>query len=347
MKKIILTGGGTAGHVTPNIALIPELKKEYQVIYIGRCGENIIEQQLIEKIGIPYFSITSGKLRRYLSIENIKDVFKVLKGFFESIILLKKLKPDIVFSKGGFVTVPVILASKILKIPVVIHESDLTVGLANKISIPIAKEVCTSFKETSEFIKGKGIATGTPIRDELFQGKNISSQLFCDVKPVVLVIGGSLGAKVINEFIYNNLDKILVNYNIIHICGKNNYKDIKRNGYFLVEYVIDELSDYLATADIIISRAGSNSIFELLALKKPNILIPLGRNASRGDQILNAENFSKKGFSIVTYEDDINELYENIRTLDENKEKYIKKMDEYDFNNGIDSIIKVIKKYTK
>ncbi len=356
MKKIVLTGGGTAGHVTPNIALLDDLKKNnYEIFYIGRKEKDkeIIEKKLIEAVGIPYYGISSGKLRRYLSFENVKDVTRVLKGTTDALFVLKKIKPDIVFSKGGFVTAPVIFASKLLRIPVVIHESDLTPGLANKLSIRHSEIVLTSFEETLNFLpSGKGLVTGPPIRKDIFEGNVERAKKLCNFnndKEVILVIGGSTGAKKINETIVEALPALSVQYNIIHLVGKGNLTNTKHNSYYQAEYLNSELKDCFQYADIVISRAGSNSIFELLALKKTHILIPLSKGASRGDQIDNAKVFEKNGYSKVLFEENLNKtsLLENILSLTENKDKYINSMKKSNFKNGTDDVIKQIIKYTK
>lgn len=352
MKTIILTGGGTAGHVTPNIALIPYLKAEgWDIKYIG--SENGIERSLIEKEGIPYFSVSSGKLRRYFSKENFKDVFKVTKGIKEAKDLISKLKPDLIFSKGGFVAVPVILGAKANKVPVICHESDITPGLANKIAMPFAKTVCTTFPETVKYIKkGKGINTGTPIRDMLFTGSKEQGMEICGFKnnkPTLLMMGGSLGSVKINTVLRKDLDKILEKYNLIHICGKGNF-DISlmgKEGYAQFEFLSDDLPHIFAAADMVISRAGSNSISEFLALKKPALLIPLSANASRGDQILNAESFKKQGFSLVLKEEDMNEetLLSSIEKLYAKKDTLIKNMSESHLSNGVEEVMKIIRQY--
>ncbi len=352
MKTIILTGGGTAGHVTPNIALIPYLKAEgWDIKYIG--SENGIERSLIEKEGIPYFSVSSGKLRRYFSKENFKDVFKVTKGIKEAKDLISKLKPDLVFSKGGFVAVPVILGAKANKVPVICHESDITPGLANKIAMPFAKTVCTTFPETVKYIKkGKGINTGTPIRDMLFTGSKEQGMEICGFKnnkPTLLMMGGSLGSVKINTVLRNDLDKILEKYNLIHICGKGNF-DISlmgKEGYAQFEFLSDDLPHIFAAADMVISRAGSNSISEFLALKKPALLIPLSANASRGDQILNAESFKKQGFSLVLKEEDMTEetLLSSIEKLYAKKDTLIKNMSKSHLSNGVEEVMKIIRQY--
>jgi len=351
MKTIVLTGGGTAGHVTPNIALLPQLKKEgYKIIYIGT--KNGIERSLIEKEGIEYRYVSTGKLRRYMSKENFTDMFRVVKGVFEARSILKEIKPDIVFSKGGFVAVPVILGAKMNGIKVVCHESDMTPGLANKIAMPFSKVVCTTFPETAESIGKKGINTGTPIRKELFDGERKKGLEICgfdDKKPVIMVMGGSLGAQKINKAIRENIDEILEYYQLVHICGKGNADEsINKKGYRQFEYVSDELKDIMAAADMVISRAGSNSISEFLALKKPVLLIPLSAKASRGDQILNAASFEKQGYALVLDEDKMNKdsLFEAIKELDNKKESLIKNMEKSTLKDGVKNVIDIIKKYS-
>ena len=349
MKRIILTGGGTAGHITPNIALLPKLKENgYEVYYIGSYDG--MEKQLIKDCGIEYFEISTGKLRRYKSLKNLTDPFRVLNGVRQSINIIKKLKPDVIFSKGGFVSVPVVLAAKTQKIPTIIHESDITPGLANKISIPFATKVCCTFPETlDELPEEKAILSGSPIREELMKGDKEKAKKFVGFtnnKPVILVMGGSLGSVAVNNAIRGVLDELLKTFNIIHLCGEDkvdkDYENI--NGYKQYEYIKDELKDMFALSDIIISRAGANAICEILALQKPNILIPLPKKISRGDQLLNADSFKKLGYSEVLNEDEItNEIMlNNIINLYNNKEKYIEKMKKSQQNNAIDIIINLI-----
>ena len=345
MKRIILTGGGTAGHVTPNIALIPKLKElGYDIQYIG--SYNGIEKELIEPFGIPYHGISSGKLRRYFSLQNFTDPFRVIKGFGEARKLIKGLKPDVIFSKGGFVSVPVVLAGKRCKVPVIIHESDMTPGLANKLAIPSAVKVCCNFPETLDALpEGKAVLTGSPIRQELLTGDKDAARKMCgftDEKPVILVIGGSLGAVAVNEAVRAALPELLKQFQIIHLCGKgkvdHSLKEIK--GYCQFEYIKNELRDLFALADVVISRAGANAICELLALRKPNLLIPLSAKASRGDQILNARSFERQGFSKVLEEEEITEekLLETIRQLYTDRQKYT---DAMAGNGQVDSISKI------
>ena len=297
MKRILLTGGGTAGHVTPNIALLPRLRElGYDIHYVG--SYNGIEKRLIEEFSIPYYGISSGKLRRYFDLKNFSDPFRVLKGYNQAKKLIKTIHPDIVFSKGGFVSVPVVLAAGKRGVPVVIHESDITPGLANKISIPYATKVCCNFPETLEYLPPeKALLTGSPIRKELLNGNRLSALRFCKFtseKPVILVIGGSTGSVVINEVVRGILPELLKTYQIIHLCGKGNLDPSLNNmeGYVQFEYIRKELANLFALSDLVISRAGANAICELLALRKPNILIPLSAQASRGDQLLNAASFS-------------------------------------------------------
>lgn len=349
MKKIILTGGGTAGHVTPNIALLPSLQNAgFEVHYIG--SYNGIEKKLIEDLGIPYYGISSGKLRRYFDVKNFSDPFRVVKGFNEANRILKKIQPDIVFSKGGFVTVPVVIAAKKNHIPAIIHESDMTPGLANKLCIPSATRICCNFKETFDLLpKGKAVLTGTPIRRELFEGNAAKAAEFCGFskdKPTILIIGGSSGSVAINNIVRESLDDILKNFQVIHLCGKDHLdKSLQgKKGYIQFEYISKELRDLFALSDLVISRAGANAICELLALKKPNILIPLSKAASRGDQILNAKSFKKNGFSYVLEEEELSRasLLNAIRDVSAHKAEYIKAMEESEMSDSIGVIMKLI-----
>lgn len=346
MKKIVLTGGGTAGHVTPNIALAQILQqKGYKIDYIG--SKTGIEKELITDFS--YHAISSGKLRRYVDMKNLSDAFKVVVGVTDAIKVLKKIKPDVIFSKGGFVTVPVVIAGRFLKIPIIIHESDITPGLANKISNPFAHTICVSFPETIQHLpKNKAVLTGPPLREEIFHGdkqKGIRLTGFSDRKPILLVIGGSLGSIKINECVRNSLDKMLDKFCVVHICGKGNKEDdIQKKGYIQFEYVTDELPDLLSAADVVISRAGSNAIYELLALKKPHLLIPLSKNASRGDQILNAQSFEKQGFSKVLQEEEMNEesLLASIWEVYSSKAQYVSAMEGSNLKNGVTEIVNLI-----
>ncbi|MCR4834106.1 MAG: undecaprenyldiphospho-muramoylpentapeptide beta-N-acetylglucosaminyltransferase [Butyrivibrio sp.] len=348
-KKIVLTGGGSAGHVTPNIALIPALKeKGYEIYYIG--SYNGIEKKLIADYGIPYYGIATGKLRRYFDPKNFSDPFRVIKGFGEAKKILKEIQPDIVFSKGGFVSVPVVKAAKACKIPFVLHESDMTPGLANKLCLPGATKVCCNFPETIEKLPAeKAVLTGTPIREELMRGSAEAGKKLCgftDDKPVLMVIGGSLGAQSVNETVRYALPRLLPTFNVVHLCGKEKMDNLKLSvpGYKQFEYVKEDLKDIFAMADVVVSRAGANSICELLALRKPNILIPLSTKSSRGDQILNAESFKKQGFSIVIDNEELDEdiLVESVFDMFENKEKFIDNMVKNSQESATNTIVDVI-----
>lgn len=348
MKHIVLTGGGTAGHVTPNIAMIPRLKElGYHISYIGSYDG--IEKKLIEELGIPYYGISSGKLRRYFDVKNFTDPFKVMKGLFEAKKLMKQLKPDVVFSKGGFVTVPVVIAASRRKIPTFIHESDMTPGLANKLSIPFATKVCCNFPETVSHLPAeKAVLTGTPIRQELLTGnpeKALEFTGFSSEKPVILIIGGSLGAAAVNDAVRAILPELLKDFQVIHLCGKDKLDEslVGTKGYVQYEYIKKELADLFALSDIVISRAGANAICELSALNKPNLLIPLSARASRGDQILNARSFERLGYSKVLEEEEITDhvLLDAIHDLYTNRETYITAMSSSKHKDSIEQIVQL------
>lgn len=354
MKRIILTGGGTAGHVTPNIALLPRLKElGYDIHYIGSYTG--IEKELIEQLGIPYHGISSGKLRRYFSLQNFTDPFRVIKGFGEASKLIKVLDPDVIFSKGGFVSVPVVMAGKRHHVPTIIHESDMTPGLANKLSIPSATKVCCNFPETLYHLpKEKAVLTGSPIRQELLSGDKKAALAFCKLtpdKPVILIVGGSLGSVAVNNAVRSILPELLKKFHVVHLCGKGKVDDSLKNmaGYVQFEYIKDELKDLFALTDIVISRAGANAICELLALHKPNLLIPLSANASRGDQILNARSFERQGFSMVLEEEELNDqiLLDAIYKLYDKRDCYISSMKQSSQQDSIDTIIGLIQNAEK
>ena len=349
MKRILLTGGGTAGHVTPNIALLPRLRElGYDISYMGSYDG--IEKKLITEFQIPYYGISSGKLRRYFDPKNFSDPFKVLKGYGEAVRIIRKLKPDVVFSKGGFVSVPVVLAAKRCKVPCIIHESDMTPGLANKLAIPAASKVCCNFPETLQYLpKDKAVLSGSPIRQELLHGDALAARKFTgltDDKPVILVMGGSLGAAAVNEAVRKILPTLLKDFHVIHLCGKGKLDASLSglSGYVQYEYINEELKDRFALADIVISRAGANSICELLALHKPNLLIPLSAAASRGDQILNARSFEKQGFSLVLEEEAISNevLLQTIHRLYDERASFSEAMKASRQTDSIDTIVGLI-----
>ena len=348
-KKIVLTGGGTAGHVTPNIAMIPKLKElGYEIFYMGSYDG--IEKKLIEDFDIPYYGIATGKFRRYFDPKNFSDPFRVIKGVSEAKKYLKAIKPDVVFSKGGFVSVPVVRAASSLKIPCIVHESDMTPGLANKLCIPVAKKICCNFPETLNNLPAeKAVLTGSPIREELMKGRKEAAYELCGFdtsKPVIMVIGGSQGSAAINQAVRDALPELLEDFQIVHLCGKEKIDNLllTTKGYKQFEYIKTELKDIFAMADIVISRAGANAINELLALKKPNLLIPLPSTSSRGDQILNAKSFESQGFSIVVDEDDLTVklLVEKVQELYFTRMTYIDAMKKSSQRDAIGTIADII-----
>ena len=307
MKKIIFTGGGSGGHVTLNLSLIPYFIKDgWQVVYIG--SKNGIEKELVCKIsGVRYHAIETGKLRRYLSIENIKDALRVPLGVWQAFRIIANEKPDIIFSKGGFVSFPVVLGGFLNRCKqIFMHESDVTPGLANKMSLPFVGTFFTTFADTQKYVvpkfRNKVKYVGPVLSDRLYNGDAAKASQMCRFKadkPVLMFVGGSLGAKSLNNAVRQNLDKLLRKYQIIHICGKGQLQRLQREGYMQFEFVDSEFKDLLALADVVISRAGSNAIFELLSLHKPMLLVPLPKGSSRGEQSLNAADFADHGFAKV------------------------------------------------
>nr|WP_289037559.1 undecaprenyldiphospho-muramoylpentapeptide beta-N-acetylglucosaminyltransferase [uncultured Allobacillus sp.] len=349
-QTILFTGGGTAGHVVVNLALIPDFVEEgYDVHYVGSYEG--IERELIEGLsGVTYHAISTGKLRRYLSKDNIKDPFKVIKGVYQSSRLIKKIKPSIIFSKGGFVSVPVVIASKFQKVPAIIHESDITPGLANKVASKFARYILTNFPETVKYLpEEKAKYVGAIIREELFQGNREHAYKFTGFrqnKPVLLVMGGSVGSLKMNQAIREKIKTLTEKFQIIHLCGKGNIdSSIQQEGYVQYEYVTDELKDLLAISDIVISRAGANSIFEFLALRKPMLLIPLSLQASRGDQLLNAESFEKQGFASVLQEENLDgdQLVDRVDELYNERFRYIDHMAKFEPRKTKDEVIQLLK----
>lgn len=366
--RIVLTGGGTAGHVTPNIALLPALEEAgFEITYIG--SEKGIERGLMQDCGIPYIGVPTGKLRRYFDLKNFTDPFRVLNGYYQARRFLKKYRPDVVFSKGGFVSVPVVRAAANLKIPCVIHESDMTPGLANKLCYGSAEKVCCNFPETIEKLpSGKAVLTGTPIRAELFTGSREEGLRICGFsdgsvsensspastasnqgKPLLMIMGGSQGAASVNAAVRKHLPELLEDFRVVHLCGAGKYdaslEDVE--GYKQFEYVKDDLKHLFAAADVIISRAGANAIFEILALRKPNLLIPLSAG-TRGDQILNARSFEAQGFSKVLVESEEEgildkRLVSTVRELYSEREKYIDAMSSAGQQDAIPKILELLK----
>jgi len=354
-NNIVLTGGGTAGHVMPNIALIPKLETEFNIHYIGTYEG--MEHWLVDpyiKAG-NYHVIKAGKLRRYLSLENFKDPAKVLVGFYQSFKILKKLKPKMVFSKGGFVSVPVVFAAHLLRIPIVLHECDLTPGLANKLSMPRCTRICVSFESTLKHVnKKKSVFTGTPVRADLLDGNKDTGMKICNItndKPILLVMCGSTGAVAINTVLDNILEKLCENFNVIHIRGKLNIREELNliDGYKQFGFVGAELKHIYKMADFMLSRAGANAIFEILELKIPALLIPLPKTSSRGDQILNADHFESKGWSKVLPQEELTDekLYSDLLSLFAEKSDYVYNMRKTGDDNATEKVLKEIYRVVK
>lgn len=348
-KRILFTGGGSAGHVSVNLALIPRfVQMGWEVAYMG--SKQGIEVELVRKLdSIEYIGISTGKLRRYFDMENVKDPARILKGVIQAYRQIKRMKPDIVFSKGGFVSVPVILGAWLNRVPIIIHESDLTPGLANKISMPFASKICITFPETKEHIKGdKAVFAGAIVREELMKGQAIRGRSLCDFvksKPIIVCMGGSLGSQRINDMLRRNLHQLIPNFQIVHLCGKGQVDlSYQYREYKQFEYVHEELADLLSMADMVISRAGSNAIFEFLALKIPMLLIPLTKQASRGDQILNAQSFKSSGYCEVLFEEDMNDqtFMEAINTVFAKRNQIVAAMNTSGNKESLDRVIDLI-----
>lgn len=347
-KTIVLTGGGTAGHVTPNLAVGRNLVDEgYEIRYIGRAMG--MESVLVTRNGIPFSGIPAGKLRRYFDWRNFTDVFLILLGFLSSLMLIASIRPCCIFSKGGFVACPVVWAGWVLRIPVVIHESDIVPGLANRLSAPFACKICYAFPETRAHIKAeKAVWTGLPVREEILhgsaeQGKRLSG--FSSEKPCLLLIGGSQGAIALNDALCEIEKEILRDFNVIHITGKGKRTEIEDVGYFQLEYAREEQPDSFAVADIIVSRAGATTLFEILALAKPSVLVPIPLSASRGDQIRNAASFKENGYSEVIPQDELTgqRLLSEIRNVYNCRDKYVGAIKNSQIKDGTSGVIETIK----
>ena len=354
MKKIVMTGGGTGGHVTPNLALIPRLQADgWEIHYIGAA--NSIEQQLISAVpGVKFYRVSVGKLRRYFDPKNFSDPFRVIKGVAQATRIIRRIKPDVVFSKGGFVSVPVVYGAHFNHVPVVTHESDLTPGLANKLCLPFASAQCCTFPEAVKYAKGKGVYTGTPLRPEIFEGdreRGLKAFGLNANLPVLMVVGGSSGAQAINECVREALPQLTQGFQVLHLCGRGNLSDrlAGSKNYVQVEYLDREMADAYACADVLISRAGSNSLCEILALKKPALLIPYPMGASRGDQILNAESFEKRGLSRVMQQDQMTAetLAREVIRLYHDRGALMDAMAAEHTGGGVDRVLEQIYKYAK
>ena len=354
MKRIVLTGGGTAGHVSPHEALLPHLLKEgYEVHYIGT--EDGIEHRIMKKYPeVIYHAVKSGKLRRYFDWKNFSDPFRVIAGNVQSAALMRKIKPNVCFSKGGFVAVPVVAGAWLHGVPVLCHESDLTPGLANKLCAPFAKKIATTFPECAEALGEKAVCTGTPLRPKIFQGSREKGLAMCGFdgsKPVLLMMGGSLGAQKVNAALRAALPKLLEKMDVLHLAGRGNLDESLNNvkGYKQFEFLDEELPDTLACADYVLSRAGSNALCEFLALQKPMLLVPYPKGASRGDQILNAESYRKRGLAHVLPQEEMTgeTLCDALMDLIKDREQLAENMRKAPAADGTAAVLQMIHEIEK
>ena len=349
MKTIILTGGGTGGHVTPNLALIPYLQKDgWTIHYIGAA--NSVEQELISRVkGVTFHTVAVGKLRRYFDLKNFTDPFRVIRGIGQARRLIHKIKPDVVFSKGGFVSVPVVFGAHMNHVPVVTHESDMTPGLANKLCLRYAKVQCCTFPEAVGYAHGKGVYTGSPIRAELFQGnreRGLRRFGLHENLPVLMVVGGSTGAQRVNECVREALPKLTETFQVLHLCGKGNLSEAHETtpNYIQLEYLNDEMADAYACADVVISRAGANALCELLALRKPSLLIPYPAEVSRGDQEMNAASLRKRNLARVLEQRDMtpDRLVQEVIGVYHDRGALLDAMAAEATANGVENVLKQI-----
>lgn len=351
MKRIIFTGGGSLGHVTPNIALIKKFLEEgWDIDYVGsKAG---LEKEIITKLPVTYFEIETGKLRRYFSWKNFGDAVRVCIGIVQAIVLIRKRKPNVIFSKGGFVSFPIVVAGWFWRVPVVIHESDMSPGLTTRLSAPFATKICLAFPEAGKSLKRKEklLLTGLPVREEILKGnkeKAKSLLQFSQDLPILLVVGGSQGSVFLNKTIRDLLAKIeLDEFNVIHVCGRGGLEpSLDFLNYRQYELLNQEYADMLVAADIVVTRGGATALFEIMAAKKPNIIIPLGTAASRGDQLLNAEYFHVQGVSTVLQESELTEVgfLEAIKHVYEHKNDITKKITELHIGDAAQKVFNILK----
>lgn len=303
MSDVLVSGGGSGGHVTPAIAVAQALVSDgIDVTFVG--SNSGLEAMLVEPTGLRFCGISAGKLRRYFSWQNFSDAGRVLLGIMQALWLVGRERPQAVFSKGGFVAFPVVFAAWVWRVPVVAHESDATQGLANRLSAPFVKTLCTGFPDTKAGnFKGRFVYTGAPIRPELERGDAAAGRELIGAQAgqqVLLITGGSLGADALNTAVVAGLEELqAAGWFVVHICGAGKQRTAASAGYRAYDYVAAGWADMLAAADLVVSRAGANTVFELLALQKPNLLIPLPAAGSRGDQLDNARYAQEGGFSRV------------------------------------------------
>ena len=351
-QKIVFTGGGSGGHVFPNKPLIDHYLNQYEVLYIGSSGG--MERDLTEDWKVRYLPIMAGKLRRYMSLQNLVDIGKVFLGIFQCIYILDKEKPVFIFSKGGFVSVPVVIAAKLLSIPVFLHEADMTSGLANRIATPFASHIFLTFPPKKE-PKIPHILSGLPLRPEIYsaakeKGRNFLGLQESQTKPILLVLGGSLGATPINRLILRNLDELTKTFVVVHIAGTGKIDSgLNHADHLQYEFLGTEIYDVIMASDVVLSRAGANSVIELMTLKKPTLLIPLTLSQSRGDQIENAKYFGDLGACSVLHEELMtDEIFVGmVNAVYRDREKYIEKINELALPRAENIIIETIDSYLK
>ena len=351
-RTIVFTGGGTAGHVLPTKPIITQFQaRGDRVIFIG--SKSGLERQLVEDWGVEFNEITTGKLRRYLSVENVIDAFRVPLGIVQAWNLLRRAKPNAIFSKGGYVAFPVVFAAWLLRIPVVAHESDLSPGLATRLCAPFVKTQCVSFSQT-ETKANRVAVTGTPIRAELLAGDKERARTWLNLASnlkVLVVVGGSLGAEAINQVVHASIGRLTQEFVVIHVCGKGNVKKhlCSVENYYQFEYITEQWGDAIALADVVVSRSGANALFELLSLRKPNILIPLPLAQSRGDQIENAEMAEINGWSLVLPQElcDTESLLQTIELITANLTQWQAKLQTFEVKDSASLIMAEIDQVLK
>ena len=301
-RTIVFTGGGTAGHVYPGLSVAEVLGKsdDIRIVWIGSAKG--MEAGIVRDAGIEFIGVPSGKLRRYFSVRNFFDLFKIFGGLVKSYFVIKKLKPALVFSKGGFVSVPPVVAAGLQKIPVLSHESDLTPGLATRINSRFSDKILVSYEKTAAYLPaGKAVVTGNPVRSAIYDSDPLRGRAASGAgdRKIILVIGGSQGALQINRLIEEIVGELVSDFFIIHQMGSYSYKESDLDGWVTRDFIREELPDFIAAADLIVSRAGASTLWESASLGKPSILIPLGGGSSRGDQLKNAEVFGEAGAAVV------------------------------------------------
>lgn len=342
MKKICLTGGGTAGHVIPNLALIPFFR-DYEIHYIGSSG---MEKDLTKSLPIIYHEIECVKLIRSFTPKNLLIPQKLIHSVSAAKKVLEQIKPDVIFSKGGFVGLPVSMACK-GRIPLILHESDMTLGLANKLAYKHCRLLLTSFDCIK---KPKAKCTGSPLRQNIYSGDSFRAKAMCkmrdDSKPYLLVFGGSLGATALNDAVRRDLPALTQKYNVIHITGKGNLSGIKNENYFETEFT-ENMADFFALCDVAVARGGANSLFELMALGIPTLCIPLPKGSSRGDQIDNAEYFASKGCLISVHQENLIKfsLSEQVARVWKEQKSLRENMRKLNCIDGTREIASIIKTY--